>query len=1084
MTADHLQLARVQVSVSPLSLLQGALDQLVIDAPALDVVRSAKGVISVAGFELKPTGKPSPALDWLLSQREIVVRGGSINWQDQMPKHGSAHWPTALSLSNVQLTLQGGLRSHAIWLEATPDKAFGQSVQFKGRFTQPLLDRPSQWQNWTGQLYVQLNQPKISRYVSVVWPTWQLPTLDDAAQIGVWADVDKAQLQRASAKATALPLLASELVASYDRQQQSVQFKGKNVQWTGLGQLALPLMDANQATVISDLPKDGRIEQLAVDLKGWDGGKMWTELEAQASFTSSDVAGRAKAKWQRSTGSREAGQLELNSTLSKVDLTALHRYLPTSMSAPMRQYIHNAFERGQAQDVQLKFNGALKDLPTQLGVSGRLRDVQFVFAPNWPSLAQTSAQFDLQGSSLAISKIETQFADLPVQGSVRIADVKNPSLDIALTSAKAPMVGALAMVARTPIQGWTQGFLNASQGTGHIDIKAQLLVPLGAPRQSKVTGQLTFHDNDVALAASIPPLSKLKGQMSFTESSVNLQNIRAQALGGEVSASGNLDRITAQGTLSVDGLKAWKTLPASAVAMLGAASGTAAYQVLVQPLAKDGNKLRVESNLAGLALTLPAPLTKPAQALWPTVYEQSTLPAVGQRIAMTMGDKLSAELLAKDGAVQGQIELGSPAPIASHALPPAAPSSLLQGLLLNIQLASLDVSAWQRAIEPALLASSAASGKSTSAVPMPTHISAYVQDVVWSDRHFAQVVLGASRVGTVAKPVWRVNAQANDFNGYGEYTSTSDGEALLYARLAKLTIPDATSQSRIEQLLDSPQTSLPNLDIVVDEFELTGKKLGRLEVIASNQRSASQLGAAAQEWRMQKLVLANADATLNASGVWAKPRVGEPSKVDVQFNWQLQSSGDLLTRLGMPGLLKDGKGLLQGRVGWRGSPLALHYPSLTGQIKLDMAKGQFLKVDPGAGRLLGVLSLQALPRLFTLDFRDLFSEGFAFDGVTGDAQIKEGVLSTQNLQMKSVLALVSIDGTADIAKTTQNLHVLVLPDINAGGASLIATLINPIVGAVTYLTQLVLRRPAVAAATKAYKIEGTWREPVVTSVSP
>ena len=66
--------------------------------------------------------------------------------------------------------------------------------------------------------------------------------------------------------------------------------------------------------------------------------------------------------------------------------------------------------------MQIKFKGAPKDLPTGLRATGRLHDVQFAFAPNWPSLSQTSAQFDLQDNNLAINKIETQFADLPVQG--------------------------------------------------------------------------------------------------------------------------------------------------------------------------------------------------------------------------------------------------------------------------------------------------------------------------------------------------------------------------------------------------------------------------------------------------------------------------------------------------------------------------------------------------------------------------------------------------------------------------------------------------------------------------------------------
>ena len=131
---------------------------------------------------------------------------------------------------------------------------------------------------------------------------------------------------------------------------------------------------------------------------------------------------------------------------------------------------------------------------------------------------------------------------------------------------------------------------------------------------------------------------------------------------------------------------------------------------------------------------------------------------------------------------------------------------------------------------------------------------------------------------------------------------------------------------------------------------------------------------------------------------------------------------------------------------------------------------------------MSVLSLQALPRLLTLDFRDLFSDGFAFDSVTGDAQIMQGVLSSNNLQMKRVLALVSIDGKVDLDKETQDLHVLVLPDLNAGGVSLLATLINPVVGAATYLAQLILKRPVVAAATKEFNIQGSWRDPQVVQI--
>jgi uncharacterized protein YhdP len=369
---------------------------------------------------------------------------------------------------------------------------------------------------------------------------------------------------------------------------------------------------------------------------------------------------------------------------------------------------------------------------------------------------------------------------------------------------------------------------------------------------------------------------------------------------------------------------------------------------------------------------------------------------------------------------------------------------------------------------------------SAAASYIPNQIAAQIETLKFVNRSFTQVALGASKAGRT----WRLNANASDFNGYGEYrVQNNDQAGQIYLRLTKLVVPDSNSKSQIEQLLQTAPDRIPAVDMVVDDFEVVGKKIGRVEMLAVNQRSQGYLGnGSAQEWRVQKLNITNPDATLKATGVWLpNNEVGNKRRVDVQFNLDVIDSGALLTRFDLPGTLKDGKGVLQGRVTWVGSPWTMNIPTLAGQLKMDMAKGQFLKIEPGrAGRFFNVLSLQALPRLLTLDFRDVFSDGFAFDSLSGDAQISDGVLTSKNLQMKSVLALVSMDGSLDLAKETQNLHVLVLPDINAGGVSLLATLINPVVGAATYLAQLVLRRPLVAAATKEYNIQGSWQEPKIT----
>jgi uncharacterized protein YhdP len=149
---------------------------------------------------------------------------------------------------------------------------------------------------------------------------------------------------------------------------------------------------------------------------------------------------------------------------------------------------------------------------------------------------------------------------------------------------------------------------------------------------------------------------------------------------------------------------------------------------------------------------------------------------------------------------------------------------------------------------------------------------------------------------------------------------------------------------------------------------------------------------------------------------------------------------------------------------------------------VNIESGQFLKADPGIAKLLGVLSLQSLPRRLSLDFRDVFSEGFTFDFVRGDVTIEQGQARTNNLQMKGVNAAVLMEGKVDIARETQDLRVVVVPEINAGTASLIASVINPAVGLGSFLAQLFLRRPLIEASTQEFHIDGAWADPQITQV--
>jgi uncharacterized protein YhdP len=357
-------------------------------------------------------------------------------------------------------------------------------------------------------------------------------------------------------------------------------------------------------------------------------------------------------------------------------------------------------------------------------------------------------------------------------------------------------------------------------------------------------------------------------------------------------------------------------------------------------------------------------------------------------------------------------------------------------------------------------------------------------------RKLHQVVIGGGRDGLT----WRANVNAVQLNGYVEYRQPSGaGPGRVYARLARLTVAPGAAND-VEDLLDKQPAAIPALDIVVDDFELRGKKLGRVEVEAANRGGGAARDGAVREWRLSKFNILVPEASFTATGNWAAvsaqapeglqpPREGlERRRTVMNFKLDIADSGALLARFGMKDVIRRGKGKLEGQVAWAGSPLSPDYPSLGGQFNVNVESGQFLKAEPGIAKLLGVLSLQSLPRRLTLDFRDVFSEGFAFDFVRGDVGIAQGMASTNNLQMKGVNAAVLMEGRADIARETQDLRVVVVPEINAGTASLVMAVINPAVGLGTVLAQMFLRRPLMQAATQEFHVDGTWADPRIAKV--
>ena len=164
-----LKLPRVVAALSPRSLLALELrfEQLLIDNAQLDVQRDAQGRLRIAGLDMSAPSSAPPEdatvlTDWFFKQHELVIRGASVRWSDAMrgrgeqSNSGSGQRSAPLVLADVQFVLRNGLRQHDFRLDGTPPSEWGDRFSVSGKFTQPLLARPGDWQRWSGALHADL----------------------------------------------------------------------------------------------------------------------------------------------------------------------------------------------------------------------------------------------------------------------------------------------------------------------------------------------------------------------------------------------------------------------------------------------------------------------------------------------------------------------------------------------------------------------------------------------------------------------------------------------------------------------------------------------------------------------------------------------------------------------------------------------------------------------------------------------------------------------------------------------------------------------------------------------------------------
>jgi uncharacterized protein (TIGR02099 family) len=744
------------------------------------------------------------------------------------------------------------------------------------------------------------------------------------------------------------------------------------------------------------------------------------------------------------------GAANLKGTFPKAQAQEAWRYVPLVVPPDVSDWVRQGIVAATAHDVQFTLHGDLRRFPFSLPGTGLFQvqasidDGVIQFAPGWPKMQGVRCRLAVLGNRLEIAGSEAHILGTTLRNvTTIIPDLSDgkPVLQ-ARGEADGATVEFLRFVRESPVHQRVGSFVDGlgAAGRGHLTLNVDM--PLLHASDAKISGTYAFADNSLMLPEG-PAVEQFSGRLLFTQDEVNLRDAQARIFGKParltITTENGAVRIQGAGQIDAPALRRQLNHP-----LLARMDGSTDWK-LNALFQEHHRELTIESSLVGLSSSLPTPLYKPASQRLPLRFERRDAGAGQELYAFTLGSALSAQLLADRSAkmrvTRGEIVLSD-----------RAPAPQRDGVWVSGPLERLDFDQWQDLL-------SDKSGGDEAIVWGGLNLSA--RRVRMFSRDFSSVHIDATRKGAT----WF--AKLDGPQVAGEVQWSGEGKGTIVGRFAHLELPVPTPEIEPGGGSAREAKDLPSVDLTADDFRMGTRQLGSLTLQAAPN---------GQDWRIDRLDLVSPDGNLSVKGVWQAWAVNPRTQVEVKLD--VFDIGHFFARMQLPKGIDGGKGKLEGNLAWAGPPYALDVPTLSGRLGLSAAKGRFVKVDPGIGKLLSVLSLQMLPKVVTLDFRDIFSQGFAFDQIAGNADIVHGLARTQDFNMKGPAARVEMRGEVDLAAETQRLDVKIFPSLS-DSVALGTALVNPVIGLGALVVQKALKDPLSHILSFEYHIAGTWVTPSV-----
>jgi uncharacterized protein (TIGR02099 family) len=757
--------------------------------------------------------------------------------------------------------------------------------------------------------------------------------------------------------------------------------------------------------------------------------------------------------------------LELTAKAQDLNVAATSKYLPADKLSPRTlDWLDHAFSAGRVRDSEVRYSGPVRAFPFRHGegeflVRARVEGLTFDYQRGWSPATDLAAQVEFRNQGmrvrtgtaalggLLVSEVSGEFADFRA-GNISINAVASGDLD-----------HALKFLQTSPVSAAFGEPFQKLQGQGEMQSRVSLQLPLKhiADRKIVVTAQL--QDTSVAMDGVNAPVTHLSGTLRVRQSLPESANLQGQWLGGPLAVvitpqeTPNRAELIAKGQASAEKLAPLLHLPA-AVKISGATQWQLLTQLASGPDTKLAQKFTIDSDLSGLGLDLPHPVGKAPGEIRPLHLELEYVGEDALLARASLGDIRSLIRLqrADDG---WSLDRGG---LRADAVAVALPDH--RGLRIEGSIDSLTLDDWF-----------ALRGQGTG----DGHFSDYL--------HAANLRIGTLRLFGYQWPDvrgilqatsagWQVDVAGPNAVGSLQIPEDFAGSRPLTASMERLVVTSVEKSAEQQKTASSGDPrKWPALRAFVANLSIDNHTIGTVDLRTTRVAAGIQI---------DSLTLVHDAMQGQVRGQWLITSEGERASLNAKVT--STDVGATLRALNYTQFLDAKRGEISADLAWPGGFDDDFLGKASGTLTVNAENGQLLNVQPGAGRVLGLLSVAALPRRLALDFSDLTDKGLSFDTVHGDFELRNGDAFTTNLLLRGPAAEIGIAGRTGLGAHDYDQTAVVTGNLGATLPVAGALAGGPAVGAALLLFSRVFKEPLKGIARGYYRITGSWDEPQVERV--